>query len=351
MAHLVEIVAVRRALLTGACALLVLWATAPQALAQAPAVPALAEGTQADPPDSRTEQERGAIQLVEDWSAAWSSGDPQKVASYVADDVVFSPNFPDELAMESRARLTEVISYFVKMRPRFEVTQTLAVGGSAGTVVLARRIDRFPNNPRPTLNAAFFWIKDGKIRQWYDMPMQPFDAVLDATATAQQEAEAVKFVRTWLASWKATQDAQISASYLAEHVVFSGAYPLALLEQGRDRFINENAFGIVGGVQFHTPEVLAVGGPRGTAVLVRRYDRFNPTGGPAKPDLNAAFFLVRDGRIQVWLDIPVNAAGGFANRPMPGDEHDFGAGNWPGRRVPLPPGTVLPPGIDSPPMP
>jgi limonene-1,2-epoxide hydrolase len=89
------------------------------------------------------------------------------------------------------------------------------------------------------------------------------------------------------------------------------------LKKGRAEFVNSMKRLIGAGITIRVVETHAMGGEAGTAVLQKRIDTITRNGQSREIPL-AAFFRVKDGKIQEWLDMPLvvfNAPPGGPGRP------------------------------------
>jgi limonene-1,2-epoxide hydrolase len=121
-----------------------------------------------------TPQERADVQVVRDWFAAWSSKDPEKVASYMGGEVVFRP-VPDQPMGHGRAEFVKRERRLLQAGPTAQIIQVFAVGGPIGTAVLIKRRDRLTMNGKALVLgpvAAFFRVEHGKIQEWLDIPLE-----------------------------------------------------------------------------------------------------------------------------------------------------------------------------------
>ena len=110
------------------------------------------------------------MQVVERWVAAWRSGDPTLVASYMTDDVQFRLDSAQPL-QHGRERLIKIVGSFIGAIDSLQVTRLYAIGGETDTLVLAERVDRFAGYSPLVQVASVFRVKDGKIEEWYDIPL------------------------------------------------------------------------------------------------------------------------------------------------------------------------------------
>jgi len=137
-----------------------------------------------------------------------------------------------------------------------------------------------------------------------------------ASGSSQLEQDAIKVVNAWDAAW-ATKDAEKVAAYMAEDCEFRADPRETELKKGRAEFVNSMKRLIGAGITIQVIETHAMGGEAGTAVLQKRIDTIT-IGGQRREIPLAAFFRVKDGKIQEWLDMPLvvfNAPPGGPGRP------------------------------------
>lgn len=130
------------------------------------------------PPRVTNQYERGAINIVGNWMAAWQTHDADKMAQYLADDFKFN-----DASGRTRTGRDLFLRCMVNRqggRVFFKNVSYQAVGDSVYTLVLQSRTDIIPQVPPgsplgPLLEGnpagkigAFFLIKNGKIAQWLD---------------------------------------------------------------------------------------------------------------------------------------------------------------------------------------
>lgn len=128
-------------------------------------------------------------------------------------------------------------------------------------------------------------------------------------AMTAQEKAAADIAKAWVAAW-VEGDANKVVANMDEDILFSPDYPQLLLERGKKRFLEENSPSIKrrGGnksVETKVDSVLALGGPMGTAVLIRRATKAT-VDGKAFPFSSAVFFFIVDGKIHTLYDIPLS---------------------------------------------
>ena len=127
----------------------------------------------------------------------------------------------------------------------------------------------------------------------------------------KEEQEAVKVVNGWDAAW-ATKDAAKIGAFMAENCVFRADPSEPELKKGRAQFVSDMKRLVELGITIKIVDTVAYGGEGGTAVLQKRIDTLTING--KKRDIPlAAFFRVKDGKIQEWMDIPLVTLG-----PPPG---------------------------------
>lgn len=111
-----------------------------------------------------TAAERTNVQVVNDFCAAWPSHDLQKVMSFFADDGAYRMSERQEPS-RGRQAVTGKINSFLGNVVKFEVLETFA----RGPMVFNERIDHFQNlNIKSWHGVGVFFLRDGKIAEWYD---------------------------------------------------------------------------------------------------------------------------------------------------------------------------------------
>ena len=127
----------------------------------------------------------------------------------------------------------------------------------------------------------------------------------------KEEQDAVQVVNGWDAAW-ATKDAEKIGAFMAEDCEFRADPREPQLKKGRAQFVTDMKRLVELGITIKIVDTVAYGGEAGTAVLQKRIDTITING--VKRDIPlAAFFRVKDGKIQEWLDIPLVILG-----PPPG---------------------------------
>ena len=127
----------------------------------------------------------------------------------------------------------------------------------------------------------------------------------------KEEQDAVQVVNGWDAAW-ATKDAEKIGAFMAENCEFRADPSEPELKKGRAQFVTDIKRLVELGITIKIVDTVAYGGEAGTAVLQKRIDTITING--KKRDIPlAAFFRVKDGKIQEWLDIPLVILG-----PPPG---------------------------------
>ena len=111
-----------------------------------------------------TASERANVEVVTNFCAAWPSHDLQKVTSFFADDGAYRMSERQEPS-KGRQAVTEKINSFLGNVVKFEVLETFA----RGPMVFNERIDHFQNlNLKSWHGVGVFFLRDGKIVEWYD---------------------------------------------------------------------------------------------------------------------------------------------------------------------------------------
>lgn len=111
-----------------------------------------------------TTDEQANVQLVNDFCAAWPSHDLGKVMAFFADDGAYRMTETTELA-DGRDAVSTRIQTIINNVDRFDVLDTFA----RGPMVINERIDYFSDFALKTWHGVgVFFIRDGKIVDWYD---------------------------------------------------------------------------------------------------------------------------------------------------------------------------------------
>ncbi len=125
-----------------------------------------------------------------------------------------------------------------------------------------------------------------------------------------QERAAVKVIQDWIAAWIAHDPKRLAAD-MSEDCVFRGD-PVEPLQHGREQFQAFATKVMNGWSDLKIQEILPVGGVWDTSVLMRRLDtlpkKMAQGAGYEKVPV-AAFFRVKDGKIEEWLDAPLIPVG------------------------------------------
>lgn len=133
---------------------------------------AFARGAQAaDPPvEATAELEAANAKLVNDFCAAWESKDGEKLGAFFADDGVFRMNESAKPA-NGREMITKQLKVFLATTKtaKFDVVRSQAMGN----IVLNDRYDRFTMGTKDVAYhmTGVFFIKNGKIQEWWDYGM------------------------------------------------------------------------------------------------------------------------------------------------------------------------------------
>jgi|SRR6185312_6793006 len=125
----------------------------------------LARGAQAAP---LTQSEKANVKLVEDFCAAWSSKDADKVMAFFSDNPSYRQTELQAPAV-GRQAVAEKISAGVKVATKFEVHDSWA----RGPMVVNERTDYF-DSPRLKRwrGVGVFLVRDGKIVEWQDFTIE-----------------------------------------------------------------------------------------------------------------------------------------------------------------------------------
>ena len=111
-----------------------------------------------------TVAERANMQVVKDFCAAWPSHDLDRILAFFADNGAYRMTETMEPA-KGRDALTARIKTIINNVNQFEILDTWA----RGPMVVNERIDRFSNFQLKSWHGVgVFFVKDGKIVEWYD---------------------------------------------------------------------------------------------------------------------------------------------------------------------------------------
>ena len=118
-----------------------------------------------------TTDEQANVQLVNEFCAAWPSHDLDNIMSFFADDGAYRMTETTELA-DGRDAVSARIQTIINNVDQFEVLDTFA----RGPMVINERVDYFSDFTIKTWHGVgVFFIRDGKIVDWYDytIKMEP----------------------------------------------------------------------------------------------------------------------------------------------------------------------------------
>jgi limonene-1,2-epoxide hydrolase len=115
-----------------------------------------------------TNDEEANVQLVNDFCAAWPSHNLDKVMAFFTDDSAYRMTETTELA-DGRDAVSTRIQTILNNVDRFDVLDTFA----RGPMVINERIDYFSDFTIKTWHGVgVFFIRDGKIVDWYDYTIE-----------------------------------------------------------------------------------------------------------------------------------------------------------------------------------
>ena len=113
-----------------------------------------------------TPTEKANVQVVNDFCAAWVTGDVAKIVSYMAEDALFRQGATMFNGRQASVdRITKVFAQYPKIE--FEVVETFA----RGPIVFNERKDWLdqPGQPRRLIHlVGVFVVRNGKIAEWTD---------------------------------------------------------------------------------------------------------------------------------------------------------------------------------------
>ncbi len=259
---------------------------------------------------SSSEGEQAAIKLVTDFITTFPSRDVSRLAAFMDDYCEFQGAPWDTLWRGKQPFINEMTNLVDPSRGLVfaeEPRRIYAIGGTAGSGVLAERVDYRRSNPsnRGRLG-AFFWVVNGKIKAWHDLPLRS----RAEESSSEVEQAAVKLVTDFIATFP-SKDVSRLAAFMDDYSEFQGA-PTDTLWRGKQPFINEMTTLVDPSRDLVFAEkpsrIYAIGGAAGTGVLAERTDylRHNPN----RRIRLAAFFWVVSGKIKAWHDLGIGAVGG-----------------------------------------
>jgi limonene-1,2-epoxide hydrolase len=124
----------------------------------------LASRTQLHAAAAPTAQEQANMKLVQDFCAAWPDHNLDTILAFFADNGAYRMTETMEPA-KGRDAVTARIKTIINNVERFEILDTFA----RGPMVVNERIDRFSNFQLKIWHGVgVFFVKDGKIVEWYD---------------------------------------------------------------------------------------------------------------------------------------------------------------------------------------
>jgi limonene-1,2-epoxide hydrolase len=111
-----------------------------------------------------TTAEKANVKVVNDFCAAWAGRDLSKITAFFADGIAYRATETMEPA-KGREAVSTLIKTFLDGVSKFDVLETFA----RGPMVINERIDHFTKGPlRSWRGVGVFFLKDGKILEWYD---------------------------------------------------------------------------------------------------------------------------------------------------------------------------------------
>lgn len=111
-----------------------------------------------------TADEKANIQVVNDFCAAWPSHDIDRIMSFFAENCAYRVSEAQE-PNKGRQAVRNRIQSFLDRVQGFDVIETFA----KGPMVFNERRDHFTGGPLKMWHGVgVFFLKDGKIVEWYD---------------------------------------------------------------------------------------------------------------------------------------------------------------------------------------
>jgi uncharacterized protein (TIGR02246 family) len=145
-------------------------------------------GVAQQPTTTWTPEEQAAIDVVNAWDTAWASGQADKVASYMSDDVQFSDGVGRPFKVGRKAFVSNYLKLYFKIVKSYEITETYAAGGATAVAVMQKRIDHIVGADGRESQLPFvgmFQVAKGEITFWVDVNIAPFPPGLGPPPTAE----------------------------------------------------------------------------------------------------------------------------------------------------------------------
>jgi limonene-1,2-epoxide hydrolase len=122
-----------------------------------------------------TVDEKQAISIVQQWTAALTSKDADKALSFMDEHIQYRDDPFQTTLKTGRDQLAHDLSTLLKGLKSMSIVSAYAVTGEHEQLVLVKRIDEFSLNGKSiqTPIGAYFRIKDGRILEWLDTPLKP----------------------------------------------------------------------------------------------------------------------------------------------------------------------------------
>lgn len=111
-----------------------------------------------------TAAEKANVQIVNDFCAAWPAHNLDRIMAFFAETCAYRVNETQE-PYKGRQAVTDRIQSFLGRVQKFEVIESFA----RGPMVFNERKDSFTSGPLKMWHGVgVFFLKDGKIVEWYD---------------------------------------------------------------------------------------------------------------------------------------------------------------------------------------
>lgn len=111
-----------------------------------------------------TAAEQANVKVVNEFCAAWPSHDLNKILGFFADNGAYRMTETMEPA-KGKDAMAARIKTIIEAVVRFDVIETFA----RGPMVINERVDYFSSGPlKSWRGVGVFFLKDGKIVEWYD---------------------------------------------------------------------------------------------------------------------------------------------------------------------------------------
>jgi hypothetical protein len=345
----------------------------PQAQAPAPGLPTQQQGFEGtgQNPANYTPEEKAAVEVIIKWIDTTNTKDLSAHMALVDDNVIYRAD-PAEILGRNGARGYCLYYGFIRSTAWLRLDELYVIGGPTDTLVLVKRADI--NNPAggrgnlggyPVALADLVRIRNGKIVEWYDIPINKVGPLVTTPPNSRppitnmptacmpyaagqesaqvtivpppavqpqphpvtqtvlgngmvsygttklesrfnvEEAAAARAVRGWFSAWQAGNP-KLLGSFVDRNAIFR-ASPTGDVINGRDPLLRA-ACSTMGG-PLDLIDIYVIGADFETTVIAR----WNKTGVSGAATKMGSFFRVQNGLITEWMDSAVDGTPAVPN--------------------------------------